>query len=51
MSSDKELARIVKTAFETVFAISLSKVSLLFALFYIKSGRDVETLIGVKNGA
>ena len=36
---------------EVVFAMDLSQVSLLHALVYIKSGRDFNTLINVKNGA
>ena len=45
------LRAITIAAFEVVFAINLNKLSLLYALFYIKSGRDTETLFGVKNGA
>lgn len=43
--------KVVDLALETVFAAELNEVSLLHALFYIKSGRDLNTLINIKNGA
>jgi monoamine oxidase len=43
--------KIVQLALETVFACELNEISLLHALFYIKSGRDLNTLINIENGA
>jgi monoamine oxidase len=43
--------KVVTLALETVFAAELNEVSLLHALFYFKSGRDLNTLINIKNGA
>ncbi|MFD2203421.1 flavin monoamine oxidase family protein [Shivajiella indica] len=43
--------KIVSLALETVFASELNEISLLHALFYIKSGRDLNTLINIKDGA
>ncbi|CAM3770306.1 flavin monoamine oxidase family protein [Aquirufa aurantiipilula] len=36
---------------QTVFAAEASEISLLFALFYFKSGDNMDTLISIKNGA
>ncbi|MHA8087696.1 flavin monoamine oxidase family protein [Aquirufa sp. Wall-65K1] len=36
---------------QTVFAVEASEISLLFALFYFKSGDNMDTLISIKNGA
>ncbi|RXK50983.1 flavin monoamine oxidase family protein [Aquirufa rosea] len=36
---------------QTVFAADASEISLLFALFYFKSGDNMDTLISIKNGA
>jgi monoamine oxidase len=47
----KASRNLVKLALETVFACELNEVSLLHALFYIKSGRDLNTLINIENGA
>lgn len=43
--------KIFKIGAETVFAADPSEISLLHALFYIKSGRDFDTLINIRNGA
>jgi monoamine oxidase len=43
--------KLVTLALETVFASELNEISLLHALFYFKSGRDLNTLINIKNGA
>jgi len=43
--------KVVTLACETVFASELNEISLLHALFYIQSGRDLNTLINIKNGA
>lgn len=47
----KETRKIIDAAFETVFACELSEISLLYSLFYIKSGKDVESLFNSKGGA
>lgn len=47
----KPCQKVVSLALETVFAAELNEVSLLHALFYFKSGRDLNTLINIKNGA
>ncbi len=43
--------KILDVAFETVLAATASEVSLLCALFYIKSGTDLTTLIEIDQGA
>jgi monoamine oxidase len=43
--------RLFTLAGEAIFAANLSEVSLLFALFYIRSGKDFDTLMNIKNGA
>jgi monoamine oxidase len=43
--------KVVSLACETVFASELNEISLLHSLFYIKSGRDLNTLINIKDGA
>ncbi|GAB3501620.1 FAD-dependent oxidoreductase [Spirosoma knui] len=40
-----------KIAAEAIWAADPAEISLLHALFYIKSGRDLDTLMNVKNGA
>lgn len=42
---------VMRIATETIFAAKLESLSLLHALFYIKSGKNLNTLINVKNGA
>lgn len=42
---------VMRIATETIFAANLESLSLLHALFYIKSGKNLNTLINVKNGA
>ena len=47
-----EVARqFFKIAAEAIWAADPVEISLLHALFYIKSGRDLDTLMNVKNGA
>jgi monoamine oxidase len=41
----------LKLASEAIWAADPSEISLLHALFYIKSGRDLDTLMNIKNGA
>jgi len=43
--------QVIDAGLETVFAASASELSLLFALFYIRSGTSLETLINIDNGA
>lgn len=40
-----------KIAAEAIWAADPEDISLLHALFYIKSGRDLDTLMNIKNGA
>lgn len=40
-----------KVAVEAIWAADPAEISLLHALFYTKSGRDLDTLMNVKNGA
>lgn len=47
----KKALQIIQAGFETVMACKLSEVSLLHVLFYIKSGKNVDTLLNIKNGA
>jgi monoamine oxidase len=47
-----EVARqFFKVAAEAIWAADPAEISLLHALFYTKSGRDLDTLMNVKNGA
>jgi monoamine oxidase len=43
--------RVVRAGLETVFACELNEVSLLHALFYIRSGTNLNTLLSIENGA
>jgi monoamine oxidase len=43
--------QVLRAGLETVLACSPSEVSLLHLLFYIRSGRDLNTLISIENGA
>jgi monoamine oxidase len=50
MKNDK--ARILfQVAYEAIFATHPSKISMLHTLFYIKSGKDFDSLMNIKNGA
>jgi monoamine oxidase len=42
---------VIRVGCATVFACELNEISLLHALFYIRSGTSLETLINIKNGA
>lgn len=47
-----EVARqFFRIAAEAIWAADPAEISLLHALFYIKSGRDLDTLMNIKNGA
>lgn len=43
--------KILDAAIETVFGVTAPEISLLYALFYIKSGTDLNTLLEIDNGA
>jgi monoamine oxidase len=43
--------KIIRAGMETVFACELHEVSLLHALFYVKSGTSLDCLLNIKNGA
>lgn len=47
----KNALKILTTGLETVLACRPSEVSLLHTLFYIKSGKDINTLLNIQNGA
>ena len=50
-SLTKNSHKVIRAACETIFAADPDKISLLHALFYIKSGRSLKTLISIKDGA
>lgn len=50
-SKTKSCFEVIKIGCETIFACELTELSLLHALFYIRSGTSLETLINIKNGA
>lgn len=43
--------RVVRAGLETVYACELNEISLLHALFYIRSGTSLNTLLSIENGA
>lgn len=43
--------QVLRTGLETVFACNLNEISLLHALFYIKSGNNLNTLLSIEKGA
>ncbi len=43
--------QVIRLGCETIFACDLHELSLLHALFYIKSGTSLDCLINIKNGA
>ena len=47
----KACKKVIRLACETVFASEMNEISLLHALFYIRSGTDLNTLVSIKNGA
>jgi len=51
LSRTKNCYKVIRAGLETVFASELNELSLLHALFYIKSGRDLNTLLSIENGA
>ncbi|TVP45316.1 MAG: FAD-dependent oxidoreductase [Mongoliibacter sp.] len=50
-SYTKTCRKVINIALETVFASKLKEISLLHALFYFKSGRNLNTLINIQDGA
>ncbi len=50
MKSD-DAKKLFKIAVEAIWAVHPNEVSMLHALFYTKSGRDLDTLMNVENGA
>lgn len=49
--ADERVRNIMRSVIHTVFSASPSKISLLHALFYIKSGGGMDSLINVTGGA
>lgn len=47
----KSARKILDAAFETVFAVQCGEISLLMALFYIKSGTNLKSLLELEGGA
>lgn len=47
----KNCYKVVRAGLETVYACELNEVSLLHALFYIRSGTSLNTLLSIENGA
>lgn len=43
--------QVIRVGCETIFACELTEVSLLHALFYLKSGTSLDCLINIENGA
>jgi len=50
-SKTKSCLAVIRVGCETVFACELNEISLLHALFYIRSGTSLDCLINIKNGA
>lgn len=49
--SSKKARDLFALAAEAIFAVHPAEISMLFALFYTKSGRDFDTLMNIRNGA
>jgi monoamine oxidase len=49
--SSKKARDLFALAAEAIFAVHPAEISMLFALFYTKSGRDFDTLMNISNGA
>lgn len=47
----KNCYKVVRAGLETVYACELNEVSLLHALFYIRSGTNLNVLLSIKDGA
>ena len=48
---DQRARSLFRIAAEAVFAADPSEVSMLFAMFYVRSGRDFDTLMNIRDGA
>jgi monoamine oxidase len=48
---NKKARDLFRIAAEAIFAVHPAELSMLFALFYTKSGRDFDTLMNIRNGA
>jgi len=49
--SNRRAKDLLTIAAEAIFAVSPAEVSMLFALFYARSGKDFDTLMNIKGGA
>ncbi len=49
--SSQKAKELFTLAAEAIFAVSPAELSMLFALFYTRSGRDFDTLMNIRNGA
>ncbi|AFD08934.1 flavin monoamine oxidase family protein [Solitalea canadensis] len=49
--SSKTARDFFQVASEAIFAANPAEISLLHALFYVKSGKDLDSLMNIKNGA
>jgi monoamine oxidase len=49
--SSRKAKELFALAAEAIFAVHPAEISMLFALFYTKSGRDFDTLMNIRNGA
>ncbi|TNF42107.1 MAG: flavin monoamine oxidase family protein [Cytophagales bacterium] len=49
--SNSQTRQVFQVGCETIFACDLREISLLHALFYIRSGTSLDCLINIKNGA
>ncbi|MCU0356821.1 MAG: flavin monoamine oxidase family protein [Cyclobacteriaceae bacterium] len=47
----KSCYKVVRVGLETVFACEMNEISLLHALFYIRSGTNLNVLLSIKDGA
>ena len=50
-SKTRSCYEVIKIGCETIFACELNEISLLHALFYIRSGTSLDCLINIKDGA
>jgi monoamine oxidase len=48
---NEKARKLFRIAAEAIFAVDPAEVSMLFALFYTRSGRDFDTLMNIRNGA
>lgn len=48
---NEKARNLFQIAAEAIFAVNPAEISMLFALFYTRSGRDFDTLMNIRNGA